>query len=265
MVHAQLNDIAEHIRERSFDTAAAMLDSVEESSLSDQERIVYLDLRAALCRNAGRMDEAEALCRTQLELAEKIFGQDDIRLARVLRNFSMTLDQAEKYSEAIPPAERELAILRKCLPPDSTETADCIVALAKHHYELGRFDIAREMLETAIQRYSEDAGRESLGVATCLNNLGRILENRDRGEEAAPLFIEAAAIRTKLQGCHPDTAFTLLNCGTCLAGLARYAEGAQYLNRCREMYVELGMENSPYMRSCRDNLMICFNAVMTPC
>ena len=260
-----LTNISLLLKKRDWAEAEKALGAVDEASLSARERIVFYDQRAALLRAAGRLPEAEAICRAELELAEKTFDADDVRLARVLRNFSMTLDMEQKYEDAIPHAERELAILRRRLPPDSVEIADAVVALAKHHYELGRFTLAREMLEEAVKNYTEKGGRESIGVATCLNNLGRILENKGYNEEAAPLFEEASALREKLQGAHPDTAFTLLNYGTCLAGVGRYREASQVLIKCRDMYLELGMDDSPYLQAARDNLILCFNAVMVPC
>ncbi|MCR5562779.1 MAG: tetratricopeptide repeat protein [Desulfovibrio sp.] len=265
MTSETLTNISLLLKNRDWAEAEKALDAIDGAALSDRERIVYYDQRAALLRATRRLPEAEELCHTALSLAETIFDADDVRLARVLHNYSMTLDMEQKYEEAIPLAERELAILRKRLPPDSLEITDSVVALAKHHYELGRFTLAREMLEEAIKNYTEKGGRESIGVATCLNNLGRILENKGYNEEAVPLFEEASALREKLQGAHPDTAFTLLNYGTCLAGVGRYKDASQVLIKCRDMYLELGMDDSPYLQAARDNLMLCFNAVMVPC
>ncbi|MBQ2476755.1 MAG: tetratricopeptide repeat protein, partial [Desulfovibrio sp.] len=113
------------------------------------------------------------------------------------------------------------------------------------------------LVQRALDLYEKADGRQSLGVSTCLNNLGRIYENMGDSEKGVKLLKESAQIRQDLLGVHPDTAFSLLNYGTGLAALGHFGEASEALARCQAVYRELGMEESPYAKACAENLAHC--------
>ncbi|MCR5813876.1 MAG: tetratricopeptide repeat protein [Desulfovibrio sp.] len=264
MSQEALSQIRTLIAERNFDQAEASLRGLL-PALDGAEKIYGLDLLGDILRKTQRLEEACALGQQELQCARTLYASETLALANVLHNVAMTLDCAGKFAEAIPYAEEEVAILRKTLKDDDKRLADALLALAKHHYEQGHFALARDMLDDCLLRYSKISGRKSLGVSACLNNQGRILENLGENEAAIPLYAEACAIRQELLGTHEDTAFTLLNYGTALAALGRYREAAEQLLACKDMYLALGLEDSPYLQAARDNLMLCWNKVCTPC
>ena len=259
-----LNEIRSLIRERAYAEAEERLQALL-PQLEGEESVFGLDLLCTLWRMTGRVEEACATAQKELALARTLYAVNASALADVLHNVAMTLDSAGKFALAIPYAEEEVAILRKNSPADDQRLADALLALAKHHYEQGHFALARELLEDCLERYTRVAGRKSLGVSACLNNLGRILENLGENEAAIPLYAEACAIRREILGSHEDTAFTLLNYGTALAALGRYREAAEQLLACKDIYLALDMTDSPYLQAARDNLMLCWNKVCTPC
>ena len=259
-----LAEIRRLIQERGYAEAEERLQALL-PKLEGEDRVFGLDLFCTLLRMTGRVEEACDVAQEELALARTLYAADDQALANVLHNVAMTLDSAGKYAKAIPYAEEEVAILRKSSPEDTQRLADALLALAKHHYEQGHFPLARELIEDCLERYTRVAGRKSLVVSACLNNLGRILENLGENEAAIPLFVEACAIRREILGSHEDTAFTLLNYGTALAALGRYREAAEQLLACKDIYLALNMTDSPYLQAARDNLMLCWNKVCTPC
>lgn len=224
---------------------------------TDGRRIVLMDALVHLLQESGQAKEAEKLCLDELTLMEGMFGPQHQYLADVLHNLARTLDQQNKFDEAIAVTRREMDILAAALPPDSPRLAEAKVAMARHFYETGRFEEANPLLLEALQCFEAAEGRESLGVSACLNNLGRIKENQGENEEGVILLAEAAAIRKKLLGKHPETAFTLLNHGTALAGVGRVHEAANVLGECAAMYAELGMIQSPLYQACQSNLGLC--------
>lgn len=224
---------------------------------TDGRRLVLMDALVQLLQASGQPKEAEKICLEELALMEGMFGTQHQYLADVLHNLALILDQQNKFDEAIAATQRELDILASSLPPDSPRLAEAKVAMARHFYETSRFDEAKPLLLEALQCFEAAEGRESLGVSACLNNLGRIKENQGENEEGVTLLAEAAAIRKKLLGKHPETAFTLLNHGTALAGVGRVHEAANVLGECAAMYAELGMTQSPLYQACQSNLELC--------
>ncbi len=259
-----LADIRTEIAERKFTQAEEHLRALL-PDLQGEENILGMDLLCGILRATQRLEEACEVARQELAKARTCLTDKDLMLANVLHNVAMTLDMAGQFAEAVPYAEEEVAILRKTLRDDDPRLTDAILALGKHHYEQGHFALARDMMEECLARYTKQSGRKSLGVSACLNNLGRILENLGDNEASLPLFAEACAIREELLGSHEDTAFTLLNYGTALAALGRYQEASEKLLACKDMYLALGLTDSPYLEACRDNLMLCWNKVCTPC
>ncbi|MCR4666048.1 MAG: tetratricopeptide repeat protein [Desulfovibrio sp.] len=269
MAKSQSQQTIEEIRtllaDRRFDEAKTRLHAALEEEKDEPQKIALFDLLSNACRQTNDLESALSAAKTALDLGEKYLNEDSLTLAALLHNLSMTLDQAQNYSEAIPYAEKELSILRRSVPATDRRVANCLLSLAKHHYELGRFGLAKEMVQDLLTRYKEHDGEESLGVSACLNNLGRILEHEGAEEEALPLFQQSVHIRQKLLGSHEDTAFSLLNLGTCLAALAEWKKAAEALIASRDMYEELGMHDSPYLQAARDNILLCWNNVCTPC
>ncbi|MFR4119666.1 MAG: tetratricopeptide repeat protein [Bilophila wadsworthia] len=72
---------------------------------------------------------------------------------------------------------------------------------------------------------------------------------------------EAVSIRKEILGIHPETAFSLGNCGAALAGDAQWEKAAQTLEEALSCYESLGLSDSPEAVTCRNNLNLCRNAV----
>ena len=221
----------------------------------DGQRVLLLDYLVNLLLAGQKPEEAEQACREELALLEKLFGAEHPHIAGALHNLGMLLNGLGRFDEAMTHSARELAILQKALPPEHPRLAE--LGLANHYYETGRVVEAAGLLKEALASFEAAEGRESLGVSACLNNLGRILENRGENESSIPLFAEAVAIRRKLLGRHPETAFTLLNYGTALAAVGRIFDAANVLAECAALYAHLDMNDSPLCKACLSNLELC--------
>ena len=243
---------------------AAMLqrcsDLLENPTLPVNYRVLLLDQKIKALTGLNRVDEAIATCQEELPLMEQLFDPEHPHVANILHNLSMYLGASNRHEEALPYSERELAIVRKHAQGSSRE-ADALVSLAEHVYELSRFAEADTILKEALALYERNEGRRSLGVSTCLNNLGRSSENQGRNEEGVTYLEEAASIREELLGVHPDSAFTLLNYGTALAATGQYLKAAQTLAHCAALYEALQLSDSPYAAAARKNLDICASAL----
>ena len=252
---ASLNKLME---EGLIDEAMAQCDKIlGGENVPDGLQILVLETLVRAQHAKGDLAGAEQSCRKEVELLEKMFGRDHPHVAMALHNLSMLLGEEGKHEEAIPYSQRELDIVTANTPEGGTAIADALVTLAEHHYEQGRFDVAELQVPRALDIYEAADGHHSLGVSTCLNNLGRIYENRNQNEEGVKFLEEAATIRKDILGTHPDTAFTLLNYGTGLAALDKFLDASRVLAKAAEMYSALGMDDNQYARAARDNLKVC--------
>jgi tetratricopeptide (TPR) repeat protein len=142
------------------------------------------------------------------------------------------LNQAGRYGEAIPLAQRALAFAEQVRGRDHPDVGDSLNNLAELYRLLGRYAAVATalnnlaLLRGAQGRYAEAeplykrslAIRErTLGpghpyVATTRNNLALLYDGQGRYAEAEPLFKAALASREKSLGAnHPDVAGSLNN------------------------------------------------------
>jgi len=94
-------------------------------------------------------------------------------------------------------------------------------------------------------------------IGVCLNNLGRICEERGQTEQGIALHRQALALRQRSLGEHEDTAFSLGNLGVALAAAGYWAEAAARLREAVALYGKLGRGDSAEAQSYRSNLAIC--------
>lgn len=231
-----------------------------DKELPKNHRVLILDLKTKALAALNRPGEACDACREEAVLMEELFGRDHPHVASVLHNLAMFLGACNKHDQAQHFAEHELAIIQKAAPGTSRE-ADALVNLAEHIYEQSKFAEADVHLLRALELYEQNDGRRSLGVSTCLNNLGRSAENQGDNEKGVKYLEEAASIREELLGVHPDCAFTLLNYGTGLSALEEFEKGAKALAHALAIYDQLGMLETPYAKAARKNLNVCLDAL----
>ena len=99
-------------------------------------------------------------------------------------------------------------------------------------------------------------------LGTCLNNLGRIEEEKGNHAQGIALHREAVALRRSLLGqCHEDTAFSLGNLGVALAASGQWHEAADILESALACYARLGRYKCPEAEGYRKNLAVCRKAL----
>lgn len=136
--------------------------------------------------------------------------------ANRLNDAALKLEEAGKYQEAIPLAQRALALFEKALSPTDSNVAAGLNNLAKLYQDQGAYTQAEPMFVRALDIFEKSQGPTSESVATSLNNLAVLYHLQGAYAKAEPLLVRALGIREKLLGpMHPDVATTLIN----LAGL----------------------------------------------
>ena len=136
------------------------------------------------------------------------------------------------------------------------EQAKALFSRSWEAYEQRRLFDAENLTRQAKELWEQELGRDSLQVSTCMNNLGRICEETDRAEEGIVWHRAALAIRQKLLGDHPETAFCYGNLGTALAMAGYLQEAVEMLNAAVSCFEKCGTRGHD-LEGYRRNLEIC--------
>ena len=129
----------------------------------------------------------------------------DTKEADALNAQVFQLYRAGKYAEAIPLAQRALAIDEKALGPDHPDVGRDLNNLARLYDSQGRYGDAEPLYKRALAIAEKAFGPDHPDVGTALNNLAELYDSQGRYGEAEPLYKRALAIREKALGPdHPD-------------------------------------------------------------
>jgi tetratricopeptide (TPR) repeat protein len=108
--------------------------------------------------------------------------------AEKLNQQVIQLYQQGKYSEAIPLAEKVLAIRQKQLGENHSSTAAALNILGQLYQAQGKYTEAKFLFQQALNITREQMGNNHLNTATVLNNLAALYRDQGKYKEAEPLF-----------------------------------------------------------------------------
>jgi CHAT domain-containing protein len=121
-------------------------------------------------------------------------SQGPLEEAAELNHVVVRLSREGKYSEAIAPADRALALLEKALGPNHPNVADSLDNLAGLYKAQGAFTKAERLLVRALDIREKALGPNHPIVATNLNNLAALYWAHGAYARAEPLLALAADI-----------------------------------------------------------------------
>ncbi len=160
----------------------------------------------------------------ELEEAERLYQQVE------------ELYNQGKYNEAIPLAERMLAIYKKVWGDEHSSVAYSLTYLALLYENQGRYSEAEPLFLQALEMDKRLLGDEHQYVATSLHNLAYLYRSQGRYKEAEPLFLQALEMRKRLLGDeHPDVAQSLNNLAYLYETQERYTEAEALYRQALEM------------------------------
>ena len=142
---------------------------------------------------------------------------DDPELSEVeqLNQQVIQLDKQGKYAEAIPLAQRTLAITEKVLGPEHPDVALSLNNLAELYQDQGNYKEAEPLFQRALAIKEKVLGPEHPHVALSLNNLAGLYKDQGNYSEAESLYQRSLAISEKVLGPeHLDVAASLNNLAT---------------------------------------------------
>ncbi|MFH0979963.1 MAG: tetratricopeptide repeat protein [Planctomycetota bacterium] len=128
-------------------------------------------------------------------------------------------------------------------------------AIGKTYWSLGLYDAAEPHLRTALELRERELGREDPDVATSLNNLVLLLQDKGDYAAAEPLCRESLAMRRKLLGDeHRDVATSLNNLAALLYVKGDYAAAEPVYREALAMRRKLLGDEHPDVATSLNNL-----------
>jgi len=150
--------------------------------------------------------------------------------ARQLNTQANRLWQQDKFDEALPPAERSLAIREKELPADHPDVGASLFTLANIWSDKNDPGKAEKLYLRALEIREKAMGPDHISVSPILNNLGTFYKQQGKYAEAEPLFERALKIREKV--LDPDHVLI----ASVLNNLANIAHSRGELDRAQALY-----------------------------
>ena len=196
---------AQPLAERGYELSSRFREA-ESSATADA-----LELAAQINRDRGQFPESESRFLRLVALRRRASGPKSLLLARALTGYGETLYNHEKFKEAEAPLREALAIDRRAVPDQGSETRN-FLALALERQ--ARYPDAAQLLQEAAGISRQVYGPESPMHATSLHNLGSDLIDLGDMPGAEQTLREVLAIRRRiLPPGHPDLLMTLNNLG----------------------------------------------------
>jgi len=149
----------------------------------------------------------------------------------VLQQQVVTLYGAGRYADALPLAERVLAIREAQADADPIELATSLNNLAALHQGLGAFEEALPLFQRALQVVLKSRGETHEDTALSLSNLAMVLLDMGAYDRALPLLQQALRINEKDGANHRDTCATLNNLGGLYYAVGAYDQALPLLQR----------------------------------
>jgi CHAT domain-containing protein/Tfp pilus assembly protein PilF len=223
-------------------------------------RSIVGDLGVA-CRRKGWLTKAfAASCLlTLLLLTKPAMSQRDE--AALLQAKVEQFYQVGKFSEAVPLAQRSLAIYEKTYGPDHINVAGALSNLAILYQAQGRLADAGPLYRRSLAIAERVLGPDNPELATALNNLATLDDDQGRYADAETLYRRSLVIREKALGPnHRLVAASLNNLAVLYKRLARYADAEPLFKRALAIDEKVTGPDSPDVARALDNLALLYQA-----
>jgi tetratricopeptide (TPR) repeat protein len=169
-----------------------------------------------------------------------------LKEAQELENRAGQLCRQAKFDEALPLAERALALYEQGLRDNQLLLATKLSAMATVYFVAGRRADAEPLLKRALAIREKALGPDHLDIAGSLDGLTLLYFELGRYADAEPLAKRALAIREKRLGPgHPAIAFSLYQLGVLCEDMHRQAEAESYYKRALAAREKTPAPNAP--------------------
>lgn len=156
----------------------------------------------------------------------------DLVEADKLYNESVSLSGKGQYNQAIPLAERAVALREKSLGAGHPDTTNSLNSLAELYYYTGDYAQAEPLYRRVLVIREKTLGAEHSDTAAPLNGLAALYDDKGDYAQAEPLYRRALIIFEQTLGAeHPDTATVLNNLALLYKNKSDYAQAEPLYRR----------------------------------
>lgn len=197
-----------------------------------------------------------------------VLGQGTVEEAARLNKQAFELYRAGRYQEAIPLAERVLAIMERALDSDHPNVATSLNNLAGLYQAMGAYGQVEPLYQRALAIEERVLGPNHPDVAISLNNLALLYQVMGAYGQAEPFHQRALAIRERtlailehaLPPDHPDVATSLASLATLYRVMGAYGQAEFLLKRTLALFERTLGSDHPSVATTKGNLGILYLA-----
>jgi tetratricopeptide (TPR) repeat protein len=193
------------------------------------EHVTTLVLLAKVLGRTNRLTEAVAQFEQALAIREKDLGLEHHGLIRVLQDYALLLNQSRQYSKVVPLVRRTVQLFEQTLGKENPLVAQELSVLGNALYLAQEMKEAEEVMLRVLALREKLHGKVHAKVAVAQNNVGQLMRNTDRREEAESWFRKA--MRTAEQSPQGDASLPAFNLGTMLFEDKRAKEAEPLLRK----------------------------------
>jgi CHAT domain-containing protein/Tfp pilus assembly protein PilF len=193
-----------------------------------------------------------------LRLAPSLDNEKLVEAERLNQQVIKLYNQG-KYDEAIPLAQRSLAIREKALGTDHPNVATSLNNLALLYDSQGKYAQAEPLHQRSLAILEKVLGTDHLDFASSLNNLAELYRNQGKYAQAEPLAKRSLAILEKVLGTeHPSVATSLNNLAVLYLNQGKYAQAEPLYQRSLAILEKALGTDHPNVATSLNNLALLY-------
>ncbi len=193
------------------------------------QTVATLAQLGSVLSDLGDMAAAEPILRDVLEVRRRSLG-DNAETANSLESLARLLQQDRRFEEALELAREALAMRRRVLGEEHTDTFDAERLVARLTFDLGEHDEAERMLRATLDRQRETLGENDPEILSTMATLVVIIFRAGKFEECEALARRVVEGWSAVLGeDHPKTLKAISNLAITLVQLDRHSEAERLL------------------------------------
>ncbi len=212
--------------------------SLENSALDDQGRIVLLEKLSTCFLSLGEYDSAISAAEESLRLSKTQLGNEHPSTLVAMNDLASAYESTGQLDKALPLYKQSLRLRRAQLGDNHPETLIAMNNLARAYESVGQLDEALALKEQTLRLSKAKLGDDHLQTLTAMNNLARAYQLEGRVQESLQLYEQVLRIcKVDLGQDHPTTLGAMNNLATAYESVGRLDEALplkeQTLRLCR--------------------------------
>jgi CHAT domain-containing protein len=228
--------------EKNYVSAKRLAEEAGESG--EGERAMALTGLGFLAVRKQQFAQADKLLTESLEIARRVYGEDDPRVALCLLRTGMMRQRGGDLRRAKEEMQKALAIDERVLAPDDFSVLQILDSYADVFIDDSDWEGAKPILERTLAMGEKTLGPSNYFISHQLQNLGIIARNQKENQKALGYFWRAEKIREHTFGeRHAGTGTLLVNIGNVYMAMGDFRHALETYQRALGI---LGETLGPY-------------------